>query len=648
MCGINAIAGPLASAGVIAAMNRALAHRGPDGEGTFASPRGDVHLGHVRLAILDLSDAARQPLGNEDGAVQIVFNGEIYNYRALARDLALRGHRFRSASDTEVLVHLYEEKGERLLDDLNGMFAFALYDARAGRLFAARDETGVKPLYYAELAGGGLAISSELKAILAAPGIPRDLDREAIADFLAYQFIPDPRTPFRAVRRLGPGEALVWERGRVAVRRAWTGFPPARGASAPLGPHAAARALRRTLLGAVERQLVSDRPVGACLSGGLDSSAIVAAAVRARGGAPIRCYTVGYTAADNALDPFEEDLPHARRVALRLGVPLEEIEVEAHAARRWPEIVRILDEPIADPAALNAFLIARRARADGTVVLLSGQGADEIFGGYRRHAAGLALGALGRLPAAARRGLARAAGIVPGARPGRLGTALRRLRKMLEAAEGGEDESFLRLAMALPLEDARRAWGPALRNGGGPLDPLASGRALLAEVRGAAPLDRMLYRDLKTYLPAQNLHYTDRTAMASGVEVRVPFLDDEVLALAISLAPRLKIRGPGRGKAVLREAVAPWLPREVLRRPKTGFGVPLRAWLRGDLAEAAADLLGPAVLARRGLLDAAEVERQRRAFARGAADYAYPIFTYLTLELWCRAFLDHPAPHVVQ
>lgn len=646
MCGINAIAGSAAARETIERMNRALAHRGPDGEGVFLARAGDLALGHRRLAILDLSEAGRQPLGNEDGSVQVVYNGEIYNYRELRRGLAARGHALRSATDTEALVHLYEEKGEGFLDDLDGMFAFALYDARERRLFAARDEAGIKPLYYAPLPGGGLALSSELKAILAAPGVDCTLDLEAIADYLAWQFIPDPRTPFRGVRRLPPGHALAWKDGRTEVRRWFVGAPPARGEAARLGLREAAREVRAALARTVERQLVSDRPIGAFLSGGLDSSAIVAAMARARcgggDGGPVRCYTIGYAAEDNRLDPFDEDLPHAQRVAAALGASLRTFEVRAQdGAALWPALVRVLDEPLADPAAVNAYLIARAAREDGTVVLLSGQGADELFGGYRRHVAGRLLGALDALPGPARRALAGAGAAIPGGRPGRLGAALRRVRKLLEAAQGDADERFLRVSLAAPEDSLRRVLAPAARDALGPYDPLASGRALLAEVRRAHPVDRMLYRDLKTYLPAQNLHYTDRTAMANGVEVRVPFLGDEMLALALRLSSGVKLRGLARTKAVLREAVRPWLPPEVLARPKTGFGVPLRAWLRpgGGLAPLVDDLLAPAAIARRGLLDPGEVERQRRAFERGEADYAYPIFAYLTLELWCRAYV---------
>jgi len=652
MCGINILHGEPARGergrASLETMNRALAHRGPDGVGSWTSADGATRMGHLRLAILDLSPEGNQPLANEDGTVTIVFNGEIYNYQSLRAELIAKGHRFRGRSDTEVLVHLWEEEGDAMLARLNGMYAFALHDARTRTLFLARDEAGVKPLYLWEGPGGALAASSELKGLLALPEVPRDLDMAALSDALALQFIPDPMTPFRAVRRLAPGHSLTIKDGRRTLRRFWTGFPPARGGHAPLGPRAAARALRGALAEAVRRQMVSDRPIGAFLSGGVDSSAVVAAMARARREAglrsPVRCYTVGYAREESAQDPFDEDLPHARRVAAALGADLTALEVRSDASAHWPALVRALDEPIADPAAINAYLIARRAREDGTVVLLSGQGADELFGGYRRHTAGRLLAALDILPGPARRALSAVGRAIPGARPGHAGALLRRARKALEAIGGGFDERFLALTLAQPLDRLARVMGPALREGVRGRDPLESGRALLSEVQGADPVDRMLYRDLKTYLPAQNLHYTDRVTMASGVEARVPFLDRDVLALALSLAPGTKLRGLTGTKEVLREAVRPWLPPEVLSRPKTGFGVPLRGWLRGGLRPLLDDVLSRASVERRGLLDAAEVGRQRRAFETGAEDTAYALFAYATMELWCRAFVDGKAP----
>ena len=325
---------------LVEAMNSLLAHRGPDGTGAWQSPCGRVVLGHQRLAILDLSERGRQPLASEDRSVTIAYNGEVYNYWEVRQGLQQRGHRFRTETDTEVLVSLYGEKGEDLLEDLNGMFAFALFDARWGRLFAARDRAGVKPLYYAQLPSGTLVISSELKALLAVPGVDRTLDLEAIADYLAYQFIPDPQTPFRGVRRLPPAHSLTWQDRRAEVRRWWRAAPPLRGDCAPIGLDEAFQKVRAALARAVERQLVIDRPVGASLSGGLDSSAIVAAMVRARHGGEVGCYTVGYTAEDQRIDPFEEDLPHVQRVAEYLGGALKALQVRAAAASLWPRLVQ--------------------------------------------------------------------------------------------------------------------------------------------------------------------------------------------------------------------------------------------------------------------------------------------------------------------
>lgn len=642
MCGINVVMGRGASAKLIAAMNGALAHRGPDGEGVWLSEDGNVGFGHRRLAILDLSDRGGQPMSDASGDLRIVFNGEIYNFKELRRDLERQGHAFRTATDTEVILAMYRQYGRAMLPRLNGMFAFALFDLRSREMLVARDRTGMKPLYYARLPDGGLAVSSELKALIRVPGVDRRLDHEAIQDYLAYQFIPDPRTPFLGIRRLLPGHWMSVSGTTIDIGEWYGGRPPEAFESSRVSIQTAAAQVRAALSEAVGRQMVSDRPVGAFLSGGLDSSAVVAAMAQHVGPDNVRCYTVGYEASANQADPFDEDLPHARRVAESLGVHLEALEVRAGAASHWPMLVEMLDEPIADPAAINAYLIAQHARADGTVVLLTGQGADELFGGYRRHVAGRTLAQLDQLPGPLRRALTTSTGLLPGGRPGRLGAIMRRARKLLEAVRGTADERFLQLCAVMPVEQVRGVLAPELRANLAGSDVLASGRALLSDVASAHQVDRMLYRDLKTYLPSQNLQYTDRSTMAAGVEARVPFLDDDLLDLALALPPDVKLRGAGWTKVVLREAVRSWLPQEVLSRPKTGFGVPLRGWLRGGLAPMVADLLSPDTIRSRGLLDAQEVQRQRLMFERGEADYAYALFTYLTLELWCRAFIDRP------
>jgi asparagine synthase (glutamine-hydrolysing) len=640
MCGISAVAGAGASLQVVQEMVASLAHRGPDGKGVWLSPCGSVALGHCRLSILDLSDRANQPFSTEDGNLTLVYNGEIFNYREFREQLQRRGHRFRSTSDTEVLIRLYQEFGPDMLERLNGMFAFALFDVRTGTLFAARDRFGVKPLYYAPLPGGGLAIASELKSLMGLPGVDRTLDLKAVADLLAYQFIPDPRTPVVGIRRLPMGHSLTWQHGQVSIQR-WQDCEPAeRGEWTDVTLREAAAMVRQALARGVERQLVSDRPVGAFLSGGLDSSAVVAAMARARPAEGIRCYTVKYPREERVLDPFDEDLPHAQAVAAALGVSLSVLEVGSDVASLWPSLVWTLDEPVADPAAVNAYLIAQRARADGTPVLLTGQGADELFGGYRRHVAGRLLHALDLLPPAGRRVLASCAEGLPAGHGGRFGPILRRARKLLEVATVDGDQRFIRLCATAPAHILQSVLSPAVRAELKQYDPLDEGVQLLSEVGGAHPVDRMLYRDLRTYLPAQNLHYTDRATMAAGVEARVPFLDNDLADLAMALPPDFKLRGLTETKVVLREAVRPWLPARILHRSKAGFSVPLRGWLRGGLAAMADDLLAPDVVARRGILAPAEVARQRRAFQRGEADYAYAIFTYLTLELWCRAFLD--------
>jgi asparagine synthase (glutamine-hydrolysing) len=657
MCGIAGFQGRF-SRGLLTAMGCAVAHRGPDGEGAWVSatgPDGGVTgLAHRRLAIIDLSSAGAQPMAPDCGAcgahdlaaLALVFNGEIYNFRELRAELTGAGHRFRSGTDSEVLLHLYAAHGLAMVERLNGIFALAIRDGRErgrpegverGALVIARDQMGVKPLYLAETADGVL-FASEMKAILQHPGVSRAVDVAALHQSLAYLWTPAPRTVLAGVRKLEPGTGVVVHGGRV-VRR-WSFYTqPYEGERDPRDDAALAAELAERLETAVDRQLVADVPVGAFLSGGLDSSAIVAMMRRLRPDQQVTCFTVRLGGADDGDNTA--DLPYARRVAAHLGVRLEEVDVAPNAILRLEEMVRLLDEPQADPAPINALLIAEHARALGIPVLLSGAGGDDLFGGYRRHWALQFESRWRWLPRAVRRPMQYAAQAAASGRfVGQRHTAVRRAAKMFAyAAEDGDRR--LATYFQWSTEALRRdLYAPALADATRDLDTAEPLLASLARIpRERDPLQRMLFLEARHFLADHNLNYTDRAGMAAGVEVRVPLLDLDLVRFATRVPSSAKQRGRV-GKAVFKQAMEPYLPRDVIYRPKTGFGAPLRRWLREELREMVADTLAPAALRQRGFFEPRAVERLIALDRSGAVDGSYTIFALMCLELWCRAFID--------
>jgi len=635
MCGIagwlTCGAGAASLAAHVRSMAERIAHRGPDDRGIHVDEAAGLGLAHTRLAIIDLSAAGHQPMRDATGRFTIVYNGEVYNYRALRAELQDAGVTFRGRSDTEVVLELFARQGEAMLPRLNGIFALAIWDRQERSLFLARDALGVKPLYYTEHAGG-FAFASELKALL--PLLrSRTLDPISLHRYLAFLWCPGEGTPIREVRRLPPGEAMWVREGRIVRRLRWYELPARRrSASGPLSAADAVEAVRSGMRRAVHRQLVADVPVGAFLSGGLDSSAVVALA---REQAPdIRCFTIELAGGQDA--GFADDLPYARRTAERLGVRLEVITVDAaEMARDLDQMMWRLDEPLADPAPLNVLYISRLAREHGVPVLLSGAGGDDLFTGYRRHLALRYEGLWSWLPAAFRRALARAGRIV-GA-----GTAVgRRLQRLGPVADSNGDERLAAYLAWARESSLRSLYSPpfAAEVDGARADaPLLD---FLAGVsRDLSPLERLLSLEQRFFLADHNLLYTDKMSMAVGVEVRVPYLDLELVELAARIPEDLKQRGR-TGKWVLKQAMAPYLPDEVIRRPKTGFGAPLRRWLRFELRGLVDDLLSPAAVRRRGIFDPAAVGRFVAADRAGRVDAAYTIFAVMAIELWCRAFLD--------
>ena len=601
-----------------------LAHRGPDDAGT----RRDDHsaLGFRRLSIVDLA-GAHQPLSNEDGTVWTVFNGEIYNFPALRRRLEARGHALRSAGDTEVLVHLYEDEGENLFSHLRGMFALAIWDSARRTLLLGRDRLGQKPLVYT-FDETNIIFASELKSLLAVPAVARRIDPSALDRYLTYGYVPHPRTILRGVHKLPPGHLAVWRDGKLRLSRYWE---PDWDAEVEAEPREDADRLRALLDEAVAEQMVADVPIGAFLSGGVDST-IVAGLMQRHSGRPIRTFSIGFD------DPAFDESAYANTAAAAIGAEHHSCILGAEAWEALPRLAEQLDEPFADSSALPTWYVSRFTREHVTVAL-TGDAGDELFGGYDRYRALAIAGALDRLPAGARRWvggpLARAVPASPRAK-----TRLRRVRRLLEGV-GTPPESRYLAWMSMFDEPARAAlYSDDLLDGldDDPAETLD--RAWNAAPR-RDPVTRAMIADILTYLPGDLLYKVDMMSMAHSLECRSPVLDHRVveLALAMPLRRKLRLRG-GRSKLVLKEAFSDLLPTSIRNRPKMGFGVPLDRWFRGPLkGELRAVLLDPSTLAR-GLFRPGAVERLVDEHIGGLRDHAYKLWSLLMLELWQRRYLD--------
>ena len=636
MCGIAGFSGEFDQA-LLERMNAALAHRGPDDAGIEYLADDAIGLAHRRLSIIDLSPRGHQPMWDATGRVATIYNGEIYNYRELRRELVADGYRFNSDSDTEVLLNLYLRDGDKMLDRLNGIFAFALWDARSESLLLARDGLGVKPLYYAETPRG-VVFASELKALLQESSIERRLDHHALYHHLLYLWCPSPLTMLEGVRKLEPGHALRIRSGRIVEDFRYYELPF--GQDFFDWPRQAVIVqVRKYLTRAVERQLVSDVPVGAFLSGGLDSSSVVALAQRALGeDEKLQCFTIGFSDEAARVEGMARDLPYAERVAQHLGVDLHTIHVGPEMVDELPNMIFHLDEPQADPAPINALFISRLARENGVKVLLSGVGGDDLFTGYRRHYAQIQEPYWSWLPPAAREGLRRFSLSVKPKTEFR-----RRLAKAFRYANLEGDDRTASYFHWIPPERLPPVFSRQVREEIASRGPGPVAQALAGLPPTVPPLNRMLYLEEKFFLTDHNLNYVDKVSMANGVEVRVPLLDPELVSVAARLPLHYKQRGH-IGKWILRKAMAPDLPREVIHRTKTGFGAPLRHWLRTDLRPIIDDALSDESLRRRGLFDPEGVRQLVQLNDRTEIDAAYTIFSMICVELWCRMFVDNPTP----
>jgi asparagine synthase (glutamine-hydrolysing) len=618
MCGICGIVtrrpgGPDRDA--LAAMNDTMVHRGPDSGGeTVAGPAG---LAARRLAIIDLP-GGDQPMVSEEGDLVVVQNGEIYNHEQLRRELTARGHRFRTRSDTEALLHAYREHGLDFLSRLRGMFAIALWDAGRRRLLLARDRFGIKPLFYRD-DGETLAFASELTALARSPGFSGQLDPDALEAYLAFNSVPAPRSIYRDARKLPPGDWLLWEDGVVRRGRWARPAPVEAGEVRTDGEAALASELRARLADSVRAHLVSDVPVGVLLSGGIDSSTLAALAAR-ESGQPVSTFSIGFE--ERSFD----ELALARQVAGRYGTDHHELVVRPDAAELLSDIVRACDEPLGDSSALPTFLVSRLASGHVKVVL-SGEGGDELFGGYDTYAAGLLADrvrwALPLLRRAARR--------LPSS--DRRVSLDYKLKRFVAGAHLPPLDRHHAFKEIFGQGDRARLLGADQR-----ADPLARHRGRWAETLGADTLARLQDVDLGTYLVDDLLVKTDRMSMAHSLEARVPFLDERVAELALALPPELRVRGLAK-KRLLRRAAAPLLPRAVVRGPKRGFSIPAAAWLRGPLAPFARDVLAPDRLRRQGVFAPDAVTAVLDAHVSGRADLSRQIWGLMCFSLW----QDHAA-----
>lgn len=645
MCGIAGIVSfnrPV-QVDILEAANRKMAHRGPDDAGVWRDDAHRVGFAQRRLSIVDLSSAGHQPMvWRENGVdVAINFNGEIYNCRELRAKcdeasvrqrgtaIAWRGH-----SDTEVLLWLYMLLGPNMLGMLDGMFALAIWDGRRREMLVARDRFGVKPLYYVRNERH-FAFASELKALDALVRVDRDLDSVAVAQYITFLYTPGERTMLRAVRKLSGGQALVITTQGIKSDYEFAKPPMRERPDAKMPAKAAVEGVRTLLQEAVGRQMVADVPIGAFLSGGLDSSSIVALAQRYVGSRRLQCFTIGYSGGGQKADGLVNDLPYAERVARHLGVDLHTVQVGPEMAAQFPWMIAQLDEPQADPAALNAYFICKLAREHGMKVLLSGAGGDDLFSGYRRHRALGLEPHWSWLPQRVRALLSFASQQISPR-----GAAGRRIAKAFRYAGSDPTDRLVNYFMWLDSAEIAQLWSKDL---GAQVATAAIAEPMYAEIgkmpEGAQALSQMLLLDSRFFLIDHNLNYTDKMSMAASVEVRVPFMDNALADFAARIPAKHKQHG-AVGKWVLKAAMAGVLPADIIHRPKTGFGVPLRSWMKNEMRVVLDDALSASTLQRRALFDPAAVSRLRERDRQGRIDATYPILALACVELWCRKFID--------
>jgi asparagine synthase (glutamine-hydrolysing) len=616
---------------LIEKVNSLQSHRGPDDHGVFIDKKAQVGLGHTRLSVIDTSTLGHQPMLSKDGRLAMVFNGEIYNFRELRKNLEENGCKFNGNSDTEVLLNLYLLEGTEMLSRLNGIFAFAIWDYEYQSLFIARDGLGVKPLYYSE-SKENFAFASEIKALLHLFPIDKKLDEDAINRYLAFLWCPGEGTPLTSVKKLLPGEAIIVKEGKITKKWNWYQLPLFKKLSPIKNKKDSISNTLIYLRQAVQRQMISDVPLGAFLSGGLDSSAIVALAKEKK--SDIQCFTIETIGSQDK--GIIDDLPYARKVAKHLNVSLDVVTVDHNnIAQDLQYMVTQLDEPLADPAALNVFYICQLAKKQGIKVLLSGAGGDDLFSGYRRHYAISLQKYLNLIPLKAQKIIEEQTKIWA-----KNSSFQRKISKFFNGSSLSNSDRLVNyfrwtndsLLKSLYTKDFTNNLSSSLAE-----DPMTD---FISTVTSShSKLDQLLLLEQRFFLPDHNLNYTDKMSMASGVEVRVPFLDLDLVKFSATLPDKYKQNGQ-TGKWVLKKAMEPFLPKEVIYRPKTGFGVPLRRWMKFELKELMIDLLSTDSINRRGIFKASKVHRLIEDNEKDKIDASYTLLSILCIEIWCRAYLD--------
>lgn len=629
MCGIVGQArqdGVTPEEEVLARMCAALEHRGPDSRGIHTEP--GAGLGIQRLRVIDLQ-TGDQPIFSEDGAVVVVLNGEIYNFRELREELRARGHAFTTSGDTEVIVHLYEEMGPACIERLHGMFGLAIWDARRRRLVLARDRLGKKPLFYA-LDRSGVSFASELPALLENPAVSREIDFQAIDAYLAFRYVPSPLSAFKGVRKLPPAHRLIYENGVARTERYWQlNFSPKPRFSSE---QEALEGVREQLRGAVRRRMISDVPLGAFLSGGVDSAAVVAYMAEASP-EPVKTFSIGFR---SELD----ERPLARLVAERFGTDHHELVVEPQAVDILEQIVRHHGEPFADATSVPSFYLAKMARRHVTVAL-NGDGGDEAFGGYNRYRAALLASKMARLPRPARRAAAGLALKLPPS--GRINSWRMRARRVAETLTLDDAGRHFQYMTALQGLRRQALYTPEFATEIGPSSVESDFRRVWEQGTAHGIVDHMLEVDSLTFLPDDLLTKIDIATMACSLEGRSPLLDHELMQFAATLPESLKVT-TGEQKVALRRAMRGIVPDQILDAPKRGFQPPLANWFRGELRDYAREVLLDPVTVNRGYFRADAVTSLLREHAAGTHDHSQGIWTLLLLELWQREFVDRSAP----
>lgn len=615
---------------ILKKMTDIIAHRGPDDEGHYFDQK--AALGFRRLAIIDLV-TGHQPMSNENESIWIVFNGEIYNYKEIRLLLEKKGHRFHTSSDTEVIIHSYEEWGLECLQHFNGMFAFALWDKNNNRSFIARDRLGVKPLYFAQR-GEHLVFASEIKSLLQFPGIKSEVDLQALDAYMSFLWVPEPHTLFKDIYKLESGHYLIYQNNTITTKPYWKLDCDA---EVEKNESYWIEKIRTSLKLSVEKRLISDVPLGAFLSGGIDSTSIVALMNQINGNA-ISTYTIGFDKNDLKNDVVQSDLEYSRYAAKFLNVNYHEIIVNPNVVELLPKLIWHMDEPIADPAAITTYLVCKASRETLTV-LLSGVGGDEVFGGYPRFAAMKLSTIYNLIPSTIRNGLIEK---IIRFLPASKSPTFRNAKKFIRSANLPTIERYMGYRTYFNDSEKKNLYTENLKKELQIVssDPFKEHMAFFNQVKPFDLLSQIMYVDLKTFLPCLNLMYTDKMSMAASVEVREPFLDYELVETFFKMPSHLKLKGLTR-KYALKKAMEGLVPSEIIWRKKAGFGAPIRSWITGNLKEMIFDLISEKSLKKRGYFNHAFYKKMIDDEFSGKEYYSNQIWQLLTLELWHKEFIDN-------